>query len=339
MSRPTVNGKASGTLVKRVAITILAVLLAGAGWIVYRINDHPSVEPYRSLFLAPAGEPAGHLRVTFMGVSTLLLTDGGVSLLIDGFFSRPGKLPTLFGKVEPDPDLIVRSLERAEISRLAAVIVVHSHYDHVMDAPEVAKRTAARLVGSESTANVGRGAYLQAHRMIVVGDDETLNLGRYRVRLIKTSHFPHGQAMGEIVKPLVPPARATDYLEGGSYSVLVEHGERSLLIQASAGFVEGALDEVRADVVFLGLAGLGTRDDAYRDAYWREVVDAVEARRVIPIHWDDFTLPLDEPLRPLPALLDDFGASMEFVLERAKQRGIDVKMLPTWQSVDPFEGL
>jgi hypothetical protein len=58
------------------------------------------------------------------------------------------------------------------------------------------------------------------------------------------------------------------------------------------------------------------QDTAYRDAYYREVVAAVGARCVIATHWDDFTLSLDEPLRPMPRLLDDFEATMEFLRQR-----------------------
>ena len=110
-------------------------------------------------------------------------------------------------------------------------------------------------------------------------------------------------------------------------------------MQGSAGFHEGALFGRRAEVVLLGVGLLSTEDNAYRDAYWREVVGAVGARRVIPIHWDDFSRPLDEPLRPLPRLFDDFDASMRFVLERAAAEGVDVRLAGAWDVVDPFDGL
>ena len=125
---------------------------------------------------------------------------------------------------------------------------------------------------------------------------------------IPSQHFPHGMAMGEISAPLVPPARAIDYLEGGSFSLLFAHPAGTLLVQGSAGWREGALAGRHADVVLLGIGGLGTRDDAYREGYWREVVGAVGPRCVIPIHWDDFTLPLDETLAPSPRLLDDVAS-------------------------------
>ena len=99
------------------------------------------------------------------------------------------------------------------------------------------------------------------------------------------------------------PARYADYRQGGTYSILVEHPQGRVLHHGSAGFVPGALKGRQADVVFLGVALI---DDL--PAYLGEVVGAVGARRVVPIHWDDFTRPLDQPLQPMPIAvhLDDF---------------------------------
>jgi L-ascorbate metabolism protein UlaG (beta-lactamase superfamily) len=318
-------------------LAILAVVAVGR--FAYRLNDRPSMEPYRALALEAAEPEAGKLRATFLGVATLLFDDGETAILVDGFFSRPSVFRTLATRITPDIGVIARSLERAGIRELAAVITVHSHYDHAMDSPDVARRTGALLVGSESTANIGRGAGLAEDSIHVVKDGDRMTFGKFAVTAIRTAHFPHGMAMGEITAPLVPPARATAYLEGGNYSYLIEHGGRRLLVQGSAGFRPGALRGRDAEVVFLGITGLGGREDEYRDSYWREVVDAVDAKRVIPIHWDDFTLPLDRPLEAMPRLLDDIPLTMSFLLERAKDRGVDVRFAPEWQRVDPFSGL
>jgi len=322
------------------ALTFLAVLaIVAPAWLVYRWNDRPSLEPYRNYFLPSAPADARGLRVTFLGVSTLLFDDGETAILIDGFFSRPGVLRILAGRIEPNVERVEASLARAEIERLAAVVTVHSHYDHAMDSPLVAERTGALLVGSESTANIARGWGLTEERLHVVANESAENFGRFRVTLIPAAHFPHGMAMGEIRKPLVTPARAVDYKEGGSYSVLLEHDGKTLLVQGSAGFVPGRLRGRRADVVFLAAAGLGTREEDYRDAYWREVVTAVGARRVIGTHWDDFTRPLDEPLVPLSRFLDDVAGSFDFFIARAGAEKVDFKLASAWTRIDPFAGL
>jgi L-ascorbate metabolism protein UlaG (beta-lactamase superfamily) len=320
---------------RRFLIALLVLLLLGAGWLLYRLNDRPSLAPYASLWLAsPAEAPGPRVTVSFLGVATLLISDGETSLMTDGFFTRPPKRSVFLGRIAPDPERIARSLEKAGVDRLAAVFPVHSHYDHAMDSPEVARRAGALLVGSESTANIARGAGFPENRIRVVKPGEPMDFGAFTVTEIPSQHFPHGMAMGEISSPLVPPASAMEYREGGSFSVLVEHEAGSLLIQGSAGWQEGALAGRHADVVLLGIGGLGTRDDAYRESYWREVVAAVSPRCVIPIHWDDFTLPLAEQLEPSPGILDDVPASLDFLIQKTSDSGsIGMGLLPVWKPV------
>jgi L-ascorbate metabolism protein UlaG (beta-lactamase superfamily) len=78
-------------------------------------------------------------------------------------------------------------------------------------------------------------------------------------------------------------------------------------------------------VVLLGVAVI---DDLGR--YLQEVVDAVGARRIVPVHWDDFTRGLDEPLRPLPGVvrLDRFLAHVE-----QHRPDLQVQALPLGQRV------
>jgi len=325
---------------KRILLSVLALVVLATGWLGFKLHSRPSLDRYAALAFAPAaGDGGDALRVTFLGVSTLLLRDASAAVLIDGFFSRPGILPTAVGKLAPDRQRIRAALAKAGIDRLDSVVTVHSHYDHAMDTPAVAAITGAVVVGSPSTANIARGQGMAEDRLRVVTATQTMHFGDLTVTLIPSRHFPHGQAMGEIAAPLVPPARAPDYLEGGSFSVLVERGDKAILVQGSAGFVEGALAGRRADVVYLGVGLLGSMDEAYRDAYWRETVAAVGARRVVPIHWDDFTRSLDEPLVALPYLFDDLDASMDFVSARAARDGVDVRWPVLWQKTDPLAGL
>lgn len=121
--------------------------------------------------------------------------------------------------------------------------------------------------------------------------------------------------------------------------MLVLHDGRTLLVTGSAGFVPGAMKGVRADVVLLGIGSLGQRSDAHRQDYWREVVQASGAKRVVPIHWDDFWLPSDEPMRPLPPPLDNFDATMQFLGERAALEHVDIRLPLPWTAMDVFSGL
>jgi L-ascorbate metabolism protein UlaG (beta-lactamase superfamily) len=315
----------------------VAVLAAGlVGVREYR----PGLGPLEGRRLESVPAEAGGLAVTFLGVSTLLFQDGETALLTDGFFSRPGLARTLFTRLEPEPSRVVQALRRAGIRHLAAVLVGHSHYDHVLDAPLVTHLTDSVLVGSRSTVLVGEGYGLLPDNLLVPQEGQPLRFGRFTVTFLRSRHAPTGAPLeGEIPAPLSPPARASAFREGGTFSLLIEHEGRRMLVQGSAGFVEGALVGRQADVVFLGAGGLGTQRPAYREAYWHEVVQTVGARRVIPIHWDDFWRPLDAPLVPMPRVLDDFATSATFLLEHGQADGVDVRLAPVGERVDPFAGL
>jgi L-ascorbate metabolism protein UlaG (beta-lactamase superfamily) len=132
----------------------------------------PSIETYRQYLAMPAREVAAIARLTvrFLGVTTLLISDGITSLMTDGFFTRPGGFFKIAvgRKIVPDRQVIARCLQKARVDRLAAVMPLHSHYDHAMDAPEVARLSGARLLGSASTANIGRGWGLPEAQIEVV---------------------------------------------------------------------------------------------------------------------------------------------------------------------------
>lgn len=299
----------------------------------------PSLSAYDALRQPAAPPPAGETRVTWLGVSTLLVDDGVTPLMIDGFLTRPGLLRVLTAKIAPRPRTIAECLRRAGVSRLAAVICAHSHYDHALDAPAVCAQTGAALVGSQSTANIGRGQGLPEDRILVPGTNIPLTFGTFTATLIESVHSHGDRFPGTVDAPLVPPARPSSWATGSCYSILIGSGDRSLLVHASANYVPGALRGHHADVVYLGVGELGKATDAFRDAYWEEIVVTTGARRVVPVHWDDFFRPLGRPVRPLRYFADDFGATMRFLLDRAAADGVDVAIPVLWQSADPFAGL
>lgn len=327
---------------------LLTLLVAGLAWM---LQQHPSLQPYAQLGWNKDGVPTAPLRVKFLGVATLLLDDGETAILTDGFFSRPDRMKSFLGKVEPDLGNITRGLARAGVrlkdqpaapgrsGKVAVVIPLHSHYDHVMDSPEVAMRTGAVLLGSESSANVGRGWGLPEAQIRVATLGQPMQFGRFSITLYPALHAPTGFTGGQITQPLKPPVRASEYKEGQSYAMLVQHDGRSLLVTGSAGFVPGALKGVQAEVALLGIGSLGQRSDAYRQDYWREVVQASGARRVIPIHWDDFWLPSDQPMQPLPPPLDRFDVSMQFLTQRGEDEHVEIRLPLPWQAMDVFNGL
>jgi L-ascorbate metabolism protein UlaG (beta-lactamase superfamily) len=274
-----------------------------------------------------------------MGVATLLIDDGSSALMTDGYFSRPGLAKIAAGRVAPSPARVDGCLARAKVSRLAAVIPVHTHIDHVLDSALVADRTGAQLVGGQSAANVGRGYGLPENRIVVAVGGQPIQLGAYEITLVESHHCPPDRYPGVIGEPLITPVKAAAYRCGESWSTLVHHRPtgRRLLIQGSAGFVEGALAGHRADAVYLSVGQLGLQPRSYLVDYWTQTVRAVGARRVILIHWDDFFRPLTKPLRALPYAGDDLDVSIRILDELATGDGVALHLPTVWRRENPWQ--
>lgn len=182
----------------------------------------------------PTARSDAPLSVTWMGVATLLVDDGSSALMTDGYFSRPGLARVAAGKVSPSAERVDGCLAWANVSRLTAVIPVHTHIDHAMDSALVADRTGAQLVG-ESAANVGRGYGLPEESLVVAVPGEPIQLGAFDVTLVESHHCPPDRFPGVISAPLTPPVKASAYRCGEAWSTLVHHrpSGRRLLIRTA----------------------------------------------------------------------------------------------------------
>jgi L-ascorbate metabolism protein UlaG (beta-lactamase superfamily) len=301
----------------------------------------PDIDSHADRFdVAPATDRFG---VTFLGVSSLLFDDGEHAVMTDGFFSRPSLARVGLGKVAPDRTRIDAALARLGLgadSRLRAVLPVHTHFDHAMDSAVVAQRTGAVLVGGRSAANVGAGAGLAAERTHVVTPGRPMAFGSFDVTAVPSAHCPPDRYPGEVAEPLRPPVRAGAYRCGEAWSLLVGHTSgRTALVQGSAGFVAGALDDRRADVAYLGVGQLGVLDERYIRDYWRHTVEAVGAREVVLVHWDDFFRPLDRPLRALPYAGDDLDVTLRVLGRLAGDQGVGLHLPTVWRREDPWDAL
>jgi L-ascorbate metabolism protein UlaG (beta-lactamase superfamily) len=314
----------------------LAALIA-VGPVIYRLN-RCVLDDLVSLIT-----PTPPFFATFLGVSTLLIDDGTEALLIDGYFTRP-TVSSGSSTVTPDNSKIDTALDTAQVTtttttralRLAAVVVNHSHYDHAMDAPEVANKTDALLVGSTTTANIGRGRNVPVPedrlRTFNATGESNFCLGRFRVTAVPTGHLQIPllpTPSGEITTPS-NPTTVDEYVEGGTYAIFVRRRARTMMVQGSAGFAPGALQGRRADVVYLAVAGLSSILSSSND-YWNETVGVVMPRRIFPIHWD----PLGGPLTDDP----QFQIGLNFAEGRANDSGIEFQKPAVGQKLEPFAGL
>ena len=206
------------------------------------------------------------------------------------------------------------------MNRLAAIVPVHSHFDHAMDVGHVANRTSAIVLGSESTANIVRGAEVPVNQYQILGDGEIRQFGDFTIKLIASDHAPVGFNDREVFPgiieiPLRQPVRISEYKTGVAWAVLLSHPRGTTLIQGSGGFVTGKLREETADVVMLGLARLARLGKDYLNTYWDETVTATGASRIIAMHHDDYTAPFGV-VRLFPDIADKVVKTAAWIDER-----------------------
>ncbi len=282
---------------------------------------------------APA--PADGVRITWLGTAGCFITDGQTAFFIDPFVSRPGLLKVALGvSLSPLKDLIGHWCQKTCGASADAVIVSHSHYDHAMDAPFFAADTGAVLMGSQSTAWIGRGAGMAEDRIRIVAADDRIRLGRFDIKFLESRHgaalFGSVPWPGQLDKPLIPPAAASRYRLGETFTLVIEHPAGTLVHNGSAGYLPGMFDGIRADVVLLGIAGRKNSRSLIEN-----IVLPLKARVLIPIHFDHFFSPLPGPEESIRSL---WGVGLkEFTRSAAAYADIfGVRWIPIGKPVAVF---
>lgn len=252
----------------------------------------------------------GVVTLTWLGTAGIIVRDANTAILIDPFVSRPGLGRVVLGRpLRVDSAKVDHWLHKTGVSHADAVLVSHSHYDHAMDAPTFALKTGASLFGSRSTINIGLGQGLKADHLVEVKSRESYAAGAFKITFLESAHGKIflGQVPfeGTIDAPLPANATARAYRLGGVYSILLEHPQGTLLHHASAATRPETLTGIKAHTVVLGLSGR-----PQTESYLQAVVDTVGAKRVLPIHFDNFFKSLDLPLEQMWGVgLDEFLTS------------------------------
>lgn len=231
-----------------------------------------------------------HARVTasWMTVASVLIDDGKTKLLFDPAWTRPEVKHWLnLEKFKSDEKLVSDILKKNNLTKIDAIFVSHSHFDHVMDAPMVSKLAGAIFYTDESSERLAmaykepriRTIRMSPHQEIRVGDFLITPIPRAHAQILHLFSFLPGEV----------PADASlsfwDYHAGDTWFFLIKHPEGSILVdQGSEPFLDALKPHAtKVDALIQGVANRKT-DEVIVDGYSKVLSPKV----FIPLHFDNF---------------------------------------------------
>jgi L-ascorbate metabolism protein UlaG (beta-lactamase superfamily) len=247
-------------------------------------SQPPAARPAATT-LTPYTAPSPRATLTYLGVAGFSLQSEGHTMLFDPYVTRRA--------IEDDDMTLVpdgKIIERYVPARADVIVVSHSHFDHVLDVPEIAHRTGAVIFGTSSTAELARASHVPERQIVSAEGGEELLFKVFRVRAVEALHSLTGQPNLPIAPGPQLPLRVRDYQEGGTLQYWVRFGGHSLYFVGTANLIEERLLGIEADVA---IVAVGLRDKV--PDYTCRLLRALGLPElVIANHFDAW----QEPLRP-----------------------------------------
>jgi L-ascorbate metabolism protein UlaG (beta-lactamase superfamily) len=239
------------------------------------------------------GLPPG-LELQWLGVSGYRISYDGVSLFVDPYVSRvPLRSLLLRRTALPDDAMIDRYIDAP--GDVAGVLVGHTHFDHAVDAPAIARRYGAKAYGSESLAHLMRLHGLGGLAVDVI-PHKRYELGPFGVRFVPSRHskllFGRKVPMdGELTCAHLDGLCPGAYRCGQVWGIRIDVAGVSLYHQGSADLDDDELRDGPVDVFLAGVAGR-----SFTPRFWERILPRLDPRVVVPTHYDDFFAPLGKRL-------------------------------------------
>ena len=175
-------------------VAVLALFLGGCGHTIPgSLTGDGKPYDFAKQHACADPQPQGdQIQVRYLGSGGIYLRWRDEAILIGPSFSNPGLIRARFLRVKPDKTRIESALNGFEYQRVGAILAGHSHYDHLADIPEIARRLPSVPIwvnenGTRSLAGEGLGD--RVHQL-VVSDELTDLTPSIRVRAVESGHAP-----------------------------------------------------------------------------------------------------------------------------------------------------
>ncbi|MGB5170470.1 MAG: MBL fold metallo-hydrolase [Eudoraea sp.] len=269
-------------------------------------------------FLASAQNK--EIQLKYFGTAGWEIKDGNITVIIDPYISRlklgtgPGISPDDNRKTVERSDIFVSDtlLIDSLITKADFILAHHSHFDHLGDVPYIARKTGAKVIGTETTCNILRAYGIPDEQLYPVKGGEDYQFENFSVQVIPTihsalndKHYIDNRTYSEVPQA---PLKVSEFIEGGSLMFLARFANHTVLTMGSMNFVERELVGQEPDIL---LAGVNRSQLGLYKYNERLLAVTNYPKIIIPTHWDNFRLP--------------YGFS--------QQSGVEQKLIPFQQDV------
>lgn len=225
------------------------------------------------------------LHLKYLGVAGWEISNDSTTVLIDPYISRP-KLREL-----KDSDFVFSDTLMIDkvIGKVDFILVTHSHIDHLLDVAYIAKKTGAKVIGTQTSLNIIRAYNLNEDQLYTVMGGEDYQFQNISVKVIPSLHSAlrkkHFFDVRTHTEPLTSPIKRSDFIMGGSLMYLLRIGDSEILMMGSMNFIENEIKGLNPDILLAGVNG--SRLEIYN--YTERLLKLTNYPKIIlPTHWDRY---------------------------------------------------
>ena len=252
--------------------------------------------------LVPASraQAGDDIELTYLGAAGWKISDGRVVVLVDPWITRakyagpghPEDMRPDYARTDIAP--VDTALVDSIVDRADFILVHHTHFDHMGDVPYIARKTGAKVIGTETAIRILEAYGVPAEQLYPVQGGEDYLFDGFSVRVIPSIHSALNEKRYldsrryDRTTELKTPLRINEFIEGGSLMFYARFAHHEILTMGSMNFVERETEGLRPDILLAGING--SRLGLYR---FDERLMAATGYPpvVIPTHWDSFSLP------------------------------------------------
>ncbi len=248
--------------------------LGAAGWEILSDTSTVLIDPYLS-------------RIKLVGNSTTKNISNSAAARDWGKDQRP----KFYRDDEYEPDTLVIN---EHISSSDYIFVHHTHFDHAADVPYIAKKTGAKVIGTESLSNLLRAHGVPNNQIITVKGGEDYVFDNFSVKVLPSLHSALRKKLyfnsESIQKGIKVPLKIKQYVEGNSLMYYFRFKNHKVLTMGSMNFIGDAIEGLEPNILLAGSAN--SRKEIYN--YTERLLSLTNYPDIIiPTHWDDFRVTYD----------------------------------------------